>query len=452
MKVYMTLEIFNQLKTQSHRQRSEPLSERLKRLKKLEAWIDKNEHQIEQALSKDFNKPALETQLTEILIVKNELNLFIKNCELWAQNKKVKTPITLSGHSSYIRFEPKGVILIIAPWNYPFQLCLLPLIAALAAGNTAVIKPSELTPHTSTLIENMMKELFKSNEVHVCQGDKSVTTQLLTYSFDHVFFTGSTAVGRIIAESCAKKLIPYTLELGGKCPVIINNDADSDDVAHKVFWGKFLNRGQTCVAPDLVFIHTDIFSEVQQKLNSYVAQSAVISDLHIKPASIINTHHTERLNTYLKQPINFDQQSVQFIDITKENFNQKLLEEEIFGPISPLIPFTTLNDIKKYFKPDPLALYVFSDNDDFIQSVINEFPSGDVGINTLITHLANHHLPFGGIRSSGSGQYHGYYGFIEFSHQRSVIKHWGFKALFRELLPPYSKKTETLVKVLKKIK
>lgn len=285
----MTLKTFEQLKEKAQLNRFETSNSRIARLKKLQAWIKQHEADIEQALFKDFKKPAFETQTTEIIMALSELKLFIKKTKCWMKDKKVSTPLSLLGHQSIIRYDNKGVVLIISPWNYPFQLSVLPLIPALAAGNTVVIKPSELTPHTSELVKKMCQDCFSENEVTVELGAKEKTEELLTFPFDHVFFTGSIPVGAIVAEKCAKKLIPYTLELGGKSPLIIDKNVDLQDAVEKTYWGKFLNRGQICVAPDTLFIHEKIKKDFIQ---AYLAYAETLKNE--SPSQIITTKHEER--------------------------------------------------------------------------------------------------------------------------------------------------------------
>lgn len=433
---------FLDLKNKALHNKSLEISTRIENLKKLLTWIEKNETDIKKALSLDFQKSEFETQTTEIGVVKTELKYFIKNLKAWAKPEQVKTPITLFGHTSTIHYEPKGVVLIIAPWNYPFQLTINPLIPALAAGNTVVIKPSELTPHTSDLIAKMVSEVFSSDEV-ICElGGKEKTEELLCFDFDHVFFTGSTPVGRIIAQACAKKLIPYTLELGGKSPTIIDETADINDAAEKVYWGKFLNRGQTCVAPDYILIH-------RSKKDEFMAKFKQIEKANTeKPTGFVNNQHQDRVQKLSDTAVDYSTTSCQLID--SPDLNSDIMKNEIFGPIAPIIAFDHLADAYKIMalNPYPLSLYIFSHSKTNIEDILNKTQSGGVAINNVIVHLANHYLPFGGIRTSGNGTYHGHFGFLEFSHRRSVIEQKFLSKTMRFVFPPYTDFKKKLIEKL----
>lgn len=444
----MTLETFNRLKLKSVQLREENARERIFRLKGIQNWIRNNESNIEKALQDDFNKPPFETQISEILLVQSELKYTIAHLSGWMKDKAVPSPLSLIGHRSSIRYEPKGVILIISPWNYPFQLSLLPIITALSAGNAVVLKPSELTPATNQLLKKFILDCGLTDVVYLEEGDKETTHALLKLPFNHVFFTGSTEVGRIVAATCAPQLISYTLELGGKSPVIIDESADIADTVEKVFWGKFLNRGQTCVAPDTIYIHESVkdhFMELYTKKAQECFQEPV--------TSMITERHAKRLTEISNKEINLGAERTKIIPI--DQFNEKdfkpLLTEEIFGPVAPLITFKKIEDIAHYLSEDPLALYVFSRNDYFIEHVLNRHLSGSVGINAIAVQLANPHLPFGGIGNSGQGRYHGYFGFLEFSHQRSVMQQKKFFFLTKSLFPPYTAKKWKMLRMLKKM-
>ena len=440
----MTSKIFNALKEKAQHNRFESTSSRVERLIKLQKWIKDHESLIEEALFQDFKKPKFETQVTEIVMVLSELKYFIQKLPRWMKDKKVSTPLSLAGHTSRIRFENKGVILIISPWNYPFQLTVMPLIAALAAGNTVIIKPSELTSHASNLMEKMCKDCFSENEVILEMGEKEKTNELLTYPVDHVFFTGSTPVGKIIAKTCAERLIPCTLELGGKSPAIIDHTINIKDVVKKIFWGKFSNRGQACVAPDILIIHQSIKTKFMTEYQKYSEQFK-----NENPTEIINKNHTERL----KSMSSIDFATTQTLLVEAESASEKLKTEEIFGPMAVVYTYESLPDIENIYNtsPNPLALYVFSDDKKFVETILNKFPSGGVGINTLMVHLANHNLPFGGIGNSGQGRYHGYFGFLELSHQRAVLENNLPNSSLDLIYPPYSAAKSTFIQILKKM-
>lgn len=432
---------FLNLKKTAHQFRFETSSDRIQKIKKLQNWIKTHEQQIYEALKKDFNKPDYETLLTEIYPVLNEAHYFSKNLKKWMKNKKVKTPLALLGHTSHIRYENKGVVLIIAPWNYPFQLAIAPLIAALGAGNTVVIKPSELTPHTSNLIAEMIASCFQKNEVMVELGGKEVVTGLLNFSFDHVFFTGSTQVGKIIAQSCAEKLIPTTLELGGKSPVILDATADHQDACERIFWGKFLNRGQTCIAPDYLIAEEPIYEKTVQVFQNLTNQHTTDPK-----SSVINKNHVDRLKKLADSSADF--QWVQ--NATTDSASMK---EEIFGPVLPILKFKDFSDLEKIINhyEKPLSFYIFSKNNSFVEKILKTFPSGGAAVNSVMLHFANHHLPFGGVGHSGMGKYHGHFGFLELSHQRAVLTQSYFSFLRKVLQPPYTDFKVKFFSLIKKL-
>lgn len=442
----MTLKIFNELKEQSFQNRFDTPKKRIENLRQIQKWIKSNSDKIYAALYADFKKPQFETEVSEILVVLTELKFFIDHLPDWMQDQSVPTPISLFGHSSRIRYENKGVVLIISPWNYPFQLSLNPLIAALAAGNTVVLKPSELTPATSQLIFELCAQLFQPHEVTVELGDKEKTSELLTFPFDHVFFTGSTPVGKIIAQKCAEKLIPYTLELGGKSPVIIDETADLNDAISKIHWGKYLNRGQTCVAPDYILVHDSVKVSFLEGFKKYT-QSTHESQI----SSIINSKNESRIQSMTTSEYDFQNTAVELIEI--QNPEHTLMSDEIFGPVSPVISYKTLDQAieicRKY--PDPLAFYIFSKSSLTIDTLIKKIPSGGVGINTISVHLVNHHLPFGGRGPSGQGRYHGHFGFLEFSHQRAIIEQNFLGVMMKVIFPPYTPLKKKMIQIMKRI-
>lgn len=442
----MNASLFKRLKDKASQQRSETVTERIEKLKRIQKWIQQNENIILQALHTDFKKPHFETQISEILPVLSEIAIFKKNLKKWMHPQPVSTPIALFGHSSHVRYDNKGVVLIIAPWNYPFQLAIAPLIAAVAAGNTAVVKPSEMTEATAKVILKLVNSCFSADEAVVELGDKEKTTELLCYNFDHVFFTGSTAVGRVIAKSCAERLIPMTLELGGKSPTIVDESADLVDASEKIFWGKFLNRGQTCIAPDYVLVHTSVHAELEQRLK-------MLNEKHRndEKASIINHRHRTRLQQLVKVE-NANIETAALILVNAPEFTSPVMQEEIFGPVLPLIAYTDESEIQTWIEKNhnPLSLYIFSKRRAFINRILNEIPSGGVGINTVLLHFANENLPFGGVGASGMGRYHGHFGFTEFSHARAVLEQRFFSKIRAFLMPPYTPMKMKLVQLMKK--
>lgn len=442
----MNASLFKRLKDKASQQRSEAATERIEKLERIQKWIQQNENLILQALHTDFKKPHFETQISEILPLLSEIGIFKKNLKKWMRPQSVKTPLSLFGHSSHIRYDNKGVVLIIAPWNYPFQLAIAPLIAAIAAGNTVVIKPSEMTEATAKVILKLVNSCFSADEVVVELGAKEKTSELLCYNFDHVFFTGSTAVGRIIAKACAEKLIPMTLELGGKSPTIVDESADLVDTSEKIFWGKFLNRGQTCIAPDYVLVHASVYDELEQRLKA-------LNEKHRtdEKASIINHRHRTRLQQLAKVE-NSNVETAALTLVKTPEITSQIMQEEIFGPVLPLIAYTDESEIQTWIEKNqnPLSLYIFSKRRAFIDRILKQVPSGGAGINTVLLHFANENLPFGGIGASGMGRYHGHFGFIEFSHARAVLEQKFFSKMRVFLMPPYTPMKMKLVQLIKK--
>ena len=441
----MTPQLFKQLREKAATFRHDRAAQRIERLRRLENWISSHEDAIVAALSADFNKPSFETVLSEIYPALTEIRHAIQHLKSWMKDKTVKTPAVLMGHRSFIRYENKGTVLVIGPWNYPFQIAVIPAVSALAAGNTVVVKPSELTPKTAELIKKMFTECFSSDEVCVELGGREVTTELLKYDFDHVFFTGSTQVGRVIAAACAERLIPYTLELGGKSPTIVDESADLDDAAEKIFWGKFLNRGQTCIAPDYLVIHENAVTPLTEKLRRLGSNFDNLDKAHI-----INERNHERLNAMLEERHDLNARTLTLVPMT--DAQHPTMKDEIFGPILPYLSFKTRDDLRRVVlqQDKPLSLYVFAKNRDFIEFVLRTFTSGSVGINAVAVQFGNPHLPFGGLGASGVGSYHGFSGFKEFSHARSIISHEHLKRTRRLLLPPYSNWKVMILDFIKK--
>lgn len=440
----MNSEHFLKLKEKALTQRYESAKERIIKLEKIANWIQQNEILILNALKSDFEKPKFETQISEILPTTSEICFYKKNLKKWMRDQRVSTPISLFGHRSRIRYENKGVVLIISPWNYPFQLTIAPLVATLAAGNTAVIKPSEMTPATSDLIQKLVQDCFSPNEVFVELGAKEKTEELLCYNFNHVFFTGSTQVGRIIAQACAERLIPITLELGGKSPTIVDETADLQDAAEKIFWGKFLNRGQTCVAPDYLIVHESVQNNLQDKLKTLVQKNT-----QSQKANLISEKHIQRLKDLSLTKSDVSQTSLSLE--APKSASAAIMKEEIFGPLLPVFSYKNETEIFQLIRQNetPLSLYIFSKRKPFIEKVLNEIPSGGVGINTLIVQFANHHLPFGGVGASGMGRYHGHHGFLELSHHRALIEQRFFSRLRYLFQPPYTPLKYRIVSLFK---
>ncbi|UTH11197.1 aldehyde dehydrogenase [Macrococcoides canis] len=433
---------------------------RKKYLKALKKSIKKHESDILDALKSDLGKNKVEAYATEIGFVKKELSYIIKELKNWAKTKSVTTPMMQFPAKSFIKYEPYGTVLIIGPFNYPFQLVMSPLIGALAAGNCAVVKPSEMTPQTSMVVQEILEEVFPENYVKVIQGEKEVTSQLLDERFDYIFFTGSTKVGQIVYEKASKHLTPVTLELGGKSPAIIDDTANLKVAAERVAFGKFMNAGQTCVAPDYVLIDNKVKMKFVKALQStiqefYGTQTEQSEDF----GRIVNDNHFNRLVNIIedsRQQViyggesNADELFVAPTIILDPELSDSVMQQEIFGPILPIIGYETLNEVydivEQYEKP--LALYLFTEDSDQITAVFNRLSFGGGCVNDTILHLANPNLPFGGVGHSGIGSYHGKYSFELFSHEKSYITK-STKLESGLLFPPYKGKFKYVKQLFK---
>ncbi|TGN14284.1 aldehyde dehydrogenase family protein [Leptospira ilyithenensis] len=447
--------VFPAQKAKSLELRLSTAKERIAKLKKLKNVIFKYQTEIQKALYADFHKSAREVDISEILPTIGEINDAIKHVKSWMRPVNVSTPITLLGSSSKIVYEPKGVCLIIAPWNYPFHLAVAPIAAAIAAGNTIILKPSEFTPNTAAIVNTMLADIFQENEVAVFEGDVSVSTALLEQPFDHIFFTGSTPVGKVVMEAAAKHLTTVTLELGGKSPTIVADDADLKLAAERIMWGKFLNAGQTCVAPDYVLIP-------KAKVDKFVsfAREATEKYFHSKEdkfaenpdfCRIINSKNFGRVSSYIDEAVKkgakvafggklkSDENFIAPTILTDVPLNAKIMEDEIFGPLLPIVTYDHLDDAIKIIndKPKPLALYIFSDKTKTAKYILKRTSSGGSVVNDVILHLVNSNLPFGGINHSGHGSYHGLFGFKAFSHERSVLQTPKL-SIVKLMYPPYT--------------
>ncbi|WP_373205302.1 aldehyde dehydrogenase [Clostridium tertium] len=454
------LNIFNSQKEFFYSNKTKDINYRINNLKKLKNLIKENEQDIMDALYKDLRKSNFESYATEIGIVYDELNLHIKNLRKWSKREKRKSPIVHFPAKSYIYKDPYGVTLIIGPFNYPFQLVIAPLIGAISAGNCAIIKPSESTQNIALLLEKIINENFKENYIRVVNplGGKDTVSYLLDLKFDYIFFTGSVRVGKIIMEKASKNLIPVTLELGGKSPCIVDNSAKLGLAAKRIVWGKFLNAGQTCVAPDYILVQKDIKEKLLKELKK---ELLLQFGSDIKSSSdftrIVNKHSLLRLKNYLNDGEIYFGGSVDEKDLyleptilTNIKENSLIMEEEIFGPILPILEYSSLDEALTYVinKDKPLALYYFSEDSTSIEKVLNSTTSGGVTINDTIIHVASSYLPFGGVGPSGMGAYHGKASFDVFTHKKSVIKRGTFIE-FPIKFAPYNNKINLLKKVMK---
>ncbi|MGE0401056.1 MAG: aldehyde dehydrogenase family protein [Kofleriaceae bacterium] len=441
---------------------------RIAKLKKLRDAIISRESAIRDALAKDFRKAPAETEITEVVPILVELKEAIAHLHAWMRPHKVPTPMSLFGTKSHVYYEPKGVVLIIGPWNYPFQLVIAPLIAAIAAGNCAIVKPSELTPHTSALLVELLGAVFSADEVAVVEGDHTAAQQLLALPFDHFFFTGSTRVGRIVAEAAARHLASSTLELGGKSPAIVDDTADLGDTAKRLAWGKFVNAGQTCIAPDYILVDERRRDALVDSLRSSIESLyGATEDARRSSADfcrIINARNYDRLKKMLDDTVASGAQIAfggatdaadRYISptiLTGVKPDSAAMGEEIFGPILPVLTYKSFDEVAPFItsRDKPLALYVFSENEDRIDSVIANTTAGGTCVNNTVIHFANHHLPFGGVGASGSGNYHGFWGFKAFSHERAVLRQ-GRVDMLKQIYPPYDGKVARVVSLMRKL-
>ncbi|MBT8267142.1 MAG: aldehyde dehydrogenase family protein, partial [Bacteroidia bacterium] len=380
----------------------------------------------------DFNKPPFETYLSEFGIVMSEIDLFLKKIKSWTKPKRVLPALLSFPTSDFIYKDPYGTVLIIAPWNYPFQLAIAPLIAAIAAGNTVVLKPSELTPNTSQLVHDMVSKIFAPEHAIVIQGGIPIATELLSQRWDYIFFTGSVPVGKIVAKAAAEHLTPVTLELGGKSPCIVDDTVPINLVAKRLVWGKFLNAGQTCIAPDYLIVHSkikyDLIEALKKRIISvYGANPESSPDL----AHIVNSKNLDRLKHYLEGETilhgggsNAQSNFLEPTLIDEPELDSAVMSDEIFGPILPILAYDDIEDIKvivnQYEKP--LSFYIFSNNKSFRTQLLKFFSFGGGVINDTLIHFGNKKLPFGGVGHSGMGAYHGKHGFDTFIHKKGIVK------------------------------
>jgi aldehyde dehydrogenase (NAD+) len=386
---------------------------------------------MDEAIYKDFKKGSFENYATELSIIYHEIDNYIKNIKTWSRRIRVKTDLANIPSKSYVIPEPFGVVLVIGAWNYPFQLSILPMVAAIAAGNTVIIKPSELSLNSSHAMAKIINDNFDSNYIKVIEGGVEETTALLREKFDKIFYTGSTNVGKIVMKAAAQHLCPVVLELGGKSPSFVFNDANIKITAKRLIWAKFLNGGQTCVAPDYLLLEKGVkdklVAEMKQQIVEILGDNPIDSEAFVR---IINPRHFDRLSLLIdKKKVVYGGQTIAeelYIEPTlmdNVSFDDLVMQEEIFGPILPMIEFDNLDWAIKQVKdrPKPLALYIFGKNRSDINKILNEVSFGGGAVNDAIMHLTNSALPFGGVGDSGTGSYHGKYGFEAFTHYKSVL-------------------------------
>ncbi len=461
-------QLFHKQRANQARVKRTTAGERVAKLKKLRDAILAREASIREALHKDFRKAAAEVDLTEIYASLVELKDAISHLGKWMKPQHVTTPLALFGTQSWVHHEPKGVVLVIGPWNYPFQLMITPLIAAIAAGNCVICKPSELTTHTPALLAELIGATFGEDEVAVIEGGPAETQRLLALPFDHFFFTGSTRVGRIVAEAAAKHLASTTLELGGKSPAVVDDSADLASTANRLVWGKFVNAGQTCIAPDYVLVSERkkdaLVIELKRSIGDMYGASEDARKQSPDLCRIINSRNFDRLKTMLDDSVRQGAKveiggatdaAERFIAptvLTEVKPDAAVMAEEIFGPILPILTYKKLEDVPPLIaaRDKPLALYVFANDQHAIDHVIDNTTAGGTCINNAVIHFANNHLPFGGIGASGLGNYHGVYGFRAFSHERAVLRQ-GRIDMLKTVYPPYGAKVAKMIRTMKKL-
>lgn len=411
--------------------------ERKQKLKSIKKWIKANETFIISELQKDFKKTREEVMISEIKPVIGEIRDAVHNVRYWARDERKKTPLALIGTRASVLKEPKGNTLIIAPWNFPFNLAIGPLISAIAAGCTAIVKPSEHTPHAEKVISQLIAEVFDPKEVSCVTGGVPETTHLLDLKWDHIFFTGSPVVGSIVMKAASKHLTSVTLELGGLNPVIIDQKANLKDAAKKLMWGKYLNCGQSCVSPNYVLVHQSNIEKLKKELvSAYEKKFGKEENPTSDFARLVNTHHFDRvkhlIDTSLEEGAkvvagaSYNPEDNYISPTILEGITPKstIFQEEIFGPVLPLVTYNTVEEAIQIINENekPLALYIFTYSNKFTQRIIKETSAGTTVVNDTTLQFIYPHLPFGGVNHSGIGKAHGLYGYNEFTNLRSVIK------------------------------
>lgn len=438
--------------------KTKDLDFRIDKLKLLRKIIIENMEEIMEALKKDLNKAQFEAYETEVGLVLEEIKYTIRHLPNWVKRKRVKTPLTHFFSSSYIYSEPYGITLIMSPWNYPFQLTIVPLIGAIAAGNCSVIKPSAYSQYTSEIIDRLISENFNEDYITVVRGGREENKTLLQEKFDYIFFTGSVQVGKSVMESASKNLTPVTLELGGKSPCIVDETADIDIAAKRIAWGKFLNAGQTCVAPDYLMVHRSVKDKLMHKMKEYIVKFYGSNPCNNEDyPKIINDKHFTRLLGLLKnENVIFGGESnnktnqISPTIVDNVTWDSLIMQEEIFGPLLPVLEFENLSEVISMVnkRPKPLALYYFSNDRSRQKNIIRSISFGGGCINDTIVHLATSYMPFGGVGDSGMGGYHGKASFETFSHKKSILQ----KSNLLDVplrYPPFKNNLNLLKKIMK---
>ncbi|MDN3203787.1 aldehyde dehydrogenase family protein [Algoriphagus sediminis] len=459
---------FKNLQNTALQWRRSKYEERAERLRRLRKWILNNRPEIQKAVFSDFRKSPEEVDISEIYPVTSELKHTLSHLKSWMKGKSLPTPMTMIGTKASVMMEPKGVSLIISPWNYPFNLAVGPLVSAIAAGCPVILKPSEMTPHTSEILQRMVSEVFEPHEVALFQGDTEVAKALLELPFDHIFFTGSPQVGKSVMKAASKNLTSVTLELGGKSPAFIQNGADLTDAADKIIVGKFLNCGQTCVAPDYILVHEqdkDAFLDnLKVGIQKFYDSKFEGIDKNPDYARIVNDKHFNRLVGLIENSIDQgakvefggqmdpQQRYIEPTILSQVNLDMEVMQEEIFGPILPVITYDDLDQAIALVNsfPKPLALYYFGEDKSLRDKVLEETSSGNTVVNDCVIHFIHTEMPFGGVNNSGIGKAHGYFGFQAFSNEKGVLTQRVGVTSSKLINPPYNSKTRQAINLLLK--
>jgi len=458
--------VFAQQKDYALELRKSDCRQRLAVLKRFETAFRGAHDRIHESAAADFGKPGAEVDLAEIMPVLTELKHVRKHLKEWMKPEPVKVTISMLGTKSKIVKEPKGVTLVVSPWNYPFNLTFGPMMWAIAAGNTVIIKPSEMTPKMSEVIGQIVKEAFRPEEVSMFEGEADVASYLTNLPFDHIFFTGSPAVGKHVMAAAAKNLTSVTLELGGKSPVIVDKSANLKKASKSIGWGKFNNNGQTCIAPDYIYVHESIKDKFVAEMTATIksqyglgADAGANSDY----CRVVNAGHHGRITRLLDDAkakggvvltggeVATESQFIAPTLIEGMSDDSAIMQEEIFGPLLPIITYSDINEVISYInaKPKPLALYIYSKDNKLTDKVIRETSAGDTCVNQTVMHFLHPNLPFGGVNNSGIGKSGGVWGFRAFTHERSVLvdKHSSTAMLY----PPYTPRVRKLIKTTMKL-
>lgn len=460
-------EVFERQGATALRLRLSTPAERIAKIKKLKRAVLDYTDQWYEAGYADYKKPQAEMDLAELLPIVAEANEAVRHLKKWMKPHKVRASRALMGTKSWIQSQPRGRCLIISPWNYPVNLTFAPLISAIAAGNTVILKPSEMTPNLSALMAKLVAEVFPEDEVALFEGDVEVATALLDLPFDHIFFTGAPAIGKVVMAAAAKHLSSVTLELGGRSPTIVEPDAKLHEAARNLMWSKFTNCGQTCIAPDHIYVHDSVKDEFLRQCQKVLEAGYGADPAWLKEnpdyGRIVNIRHTGRVKALLDDANErgakvvvggaADEKDSYIAPTLLDNVpaDAKVLGTEIFGPLLPIIPYTDLDEVIRRINadPKPLALYIWGRNQAHIDKVMQQTSSGGACINHSVVQFLHGNLPFGGVNNSGIGNSHGHFGFKTFSHERAVVRNaWSMTALFA---PPYTAKLRRVVRFLLKI-